>query len=195
MLPWLGTLALFKLGEATGSGMLRPMLVDLGVSTEEIAAMVGVGGFSAGLIGAALGGVLVGRLGLRAAVGAFGALQSLAIASWIPAALGLGGATVLYGATLFEHLASGLATVSVFTAMMSACRRDAGLGGTDYTLQASAFVIATGLGGALSGVSAKALGYDGNLGLAAGLSLLGALVLALTLPASLARLSEAPPRA
>ena len=44
-----------------------------------------------------------------------------------------------------EHLASGMATAALFTAMMDACAD--GSAATDYTVQASVVVLATGVGG------------------------------------------------
>ena len=48
-----------------------------------------------------------------------------------------------------EHFASGMATAALFTAMMDWSRPSAS--GTDYTVQASAVVIATGIASTLSG--------------------------------------------
>jgi len=58
-----------------------------------------------------------------------------------------------------EHLASGMATAALFTVMMHECRPEHA--GTDYTVQASLVVVATGGAAAVSGFSAQALGYSG----------------------------------
>jgi len=78
----------------------------------------------------------------------------------------------LVPALLAEHVASGMATASLFTAMMDRCRRR--LEATDYTLQASLVVIASGVGASLSGVSAASLGYTGHFAVAAVASTLAA---------------------
>jgi hypothetical protein len=54
---------------------------------------------------------------------------------------------------------------------MDAC--DPRTGATDYTLQASLVVIATGSASALSGYSAGALGYGGHFALSSALCALG----------------------
>lgn len=188
LLPWLGLLCAFKLGEALAGGMIRPLLVDLGYDLSDIGWLLGGGGFTAGLLGALVGGWGAQRLGrARAALG-FGALQSLAVAAWVAPALGLGGGPGVIAATLLEHFASGTATVAVFTVMMDVCRRDEGQAGTDYTLQACAFVAAQLGGGALSGLLAARLGYPVHFALAAGISLVGALALGLGVPGALRRL-------
>jgi predicted MFS family arabinose efflux permease len=56
-----------------------------------------------------------------------------------------------------EAFSSSLATAVLFTAMMDWCRPI--VGATDYTVQASAVVIATGLATLASGRMAEALGY------------------------------------
>jgi len=72
-----------------------------------------------------------------------------------------------------EHFAGGMATAALFTCMMDWCSSDASA--TDYTVQASAVVIATAVAAAAAGFSAQALGYFHHFCLAAALSL-GALL-------------------
>jgi MFS transporter, PAT family, beta-lactamase induction signal transducer AmpG len=62
--------------------------------------------------------------------------------------------------------------------MMERCRPEHA--GTDYTVQASVVVIATGAAAAASGFSAQALGYSGHFLLAAALSAVGVLYVLLT---------------
>lgn len=168
---WLLVLFLYKAGESLATGMLRPFLLHLGLGLPEIGALVGVVGSTAGLVGSLLGGVLVNRLGRRRAIAAFGALQALAVCGYGAAALGLRSQTALYAFCAFEHLASGLATAALFTAMMDVSRPRTGA--TDYTLQACVVVNATIGAAAVSGISADALGYAGHFALCAGVCLLG----------------------
>ena len=53
-----------------------------------------------------------------------------------------------------------MATAALFTVMMDFCRREQA--GTDYTVQASVVVIASGLGATLSGFSAGLVGYTAH---------------------------------
>lgn len=62
--------------------------------------------------------------------------------------------------TTIEHFAGGMATVALFTVMMDTCRPNTE--DSDYTVQASIVVIATGIAAALSGISAAAFGYAGH---------------------------------
>lgn len=168
---WLLVLFLYKAGESLATGMLRPFLLHLGLGLPEIGTLVGVVGSTAGLVGSLLGGVLVNRLGRRRAIAVFGALQALSVCGYGAAALGLRSERFLYAFCAFEHLASGLATAAIFTAMMDVSRPRTGA--TDYTIQACVVVNATIGAAAVSGISADALGYAGHFALCVGVCLLG----------------------
>ncbi len=172
MAIWLGVLLAYKFGDAIGGQMIRPFLVDRGIGIDTIGWLLGGGGFTAGLLGAVAGGWSAGRWGRRRTVALFGACQALAVGAYALPALGLELGDGLYAICLLDEFAGGLATVALFTAMMDRCRPAAG--GTDYTLQASAVVLSTGIAASLSGWIAQGLGYGGMFALSGGLSLLGA---------------------
>ncbi len=196
-LPFAGVLVAFKTGDYLAGGMLRPFLVDLGLSKTDIGLLLGTGGFVAGLVGAVAGGVLLGRLGrIRALVG-FGVLQASGVAAYaaVVAAEATGG--LLWAAVVYEHFVGGLATAALFTAMMDASRPSHA--GTDYTVQASIVVLASGAAAALSGYVAEAIGYPALFALGATLALLGPILAAVPRcvaitrePAFAARLPEIP---
>lgn len=162
----------YKLGEALGAGMLRPFLKDLGLSLADVGWITGTVGFVAGLLGAVAGGAIINRIGRRAALGAFGLFQSVATAAYALPAIWSGERALLVGVVALSHFATGTATVSLFTCMMDWSRKEAAA--TDYTVQSSAVVIATGAASALSGFSAQALGYVGHFVASGALSLVGA---------------------
>lgn len=160
MALWLGILAVYKAGEALAYGVVKPMLVDLGMKDQDIGFQIGSVGFGAGLAGALLGGVLSNRLGRTRAILACGAMQVMGGLAYVPSALHWGGKPMLVAASFVEHLTSGMATVSLFTLMMDVCREESS--GTDYTVQASVVVAATGIASTLSGFMAARLGYAGH---------------------------------
>ncbi|HEY0138253.1 MAG TPA: MFS transporter [Nannocystis sp.] len=170
MRAWLWTIAAFKLGEAFGVAMLRPLLVDRGVSLTTLGWITGTAGFIAGLAGALIGGAMVGVYGRHRMLLIFGVVQAVAVASYVALAIGPLDNLLVYLLCTLEHLSSGMATAALFTMMMDAARPQAA--GTDYTAQASVVVLSTGLGSAVSGFSAQALGYAGHFMLAATLCLL-----------------------
>lgn len=161
----IGLVVVYKAGEAFAQGMLRPFLVHRGLDLADIGWMVGTVGFVAGMAGAIVGGALVERLGRRRALLGFGLGQVITVAGYAALACGRPTYRVLAAWTGVEHFASGMATAALFTAMMDWSRPAAS--GTDYTVLASAVVIATGVASALSGFSAQALGFGPHFALAA----------------------------
>jgi PAT family beta-lactamase induction signal transducer AmpG len=176
--PWLGFLALFKLGDHFTTGMMRPWLVDLGWSLEDIGGVVGTLGFGAGMAGALLGGLLTTRLTGGRALWVLGGLQTLALASWAPIAATGANPTAVSLLVLTEHFFGGMATAALFTRMMDAA--DPTRAGADYSIQASTVVVATGVAATLSGISAEALGWPGHFAAGAFLSALALVPLAFT---------------
>lgn len=197
---WLAVLLAYKTGDALATGMLKTFLVDGGIDIEGIGRVLGYVGFAAGFAGALAGGALTTRLGRRRAVVAFGLAQAASVAAYALAAHGV--STVgpppaepllplraLYVLAALEHFTGGLATAALFTAMMDACRPERA--GTDYTLQASAVVIATGAAQGASGFIAEPLGYAPFFLLAAALSAAGTLFVAAIWPRTLAATPQA----
>jgi predicted MFS family arabinose efflux permease len=159
-------IVVYKAGESFAGGMLRPFLVDNGLDAKDVAKLVGTVGFIAGMAGALVGGAAVTKIGRRRSLVVFGIGQAITVAGY--AYLAIAGAptmTELYVWTGFEHFASGTATAALFTCMMDWSGRETS--GTDYTVQASAVVIATGVAAALSGFSAQAFGYATHFVIAA----------------------------
>ncbi|MEZ4442092.1 MAG: MFS transporter [Polyangiaceae bacterium] len=170
----------YKAGDAFAVAMLRPFLADAGLSLADVGRLLGTVGFVAGLVGALLGGALVGRLGRKRALLFFGLLQALTVAGYAYLAWRTPSPSALYLICAAEHLAGGMATAALFTFMMDRCAP--GSGATDYTLQASAVVVATGIAASLAGFSAAAFGYLTHFGLAATLAVLGLGVVAWAFP-------------
>jgi RhtX/FptX family siderophore transporter len=174
---WFTLLVLFKAGEHLATGMLRTFLVDTGLRLSQVGWMLGVVGFTTGLLGALVGGTLVNRLGHRRALLVFGTLQAGAVLLYALAARGasIPLLTLVCGV---EHLTSGMATAALFTVMMEPCRPEHAA--SDYTVQASLVVLATGAAAAASGFSAQALGYAWHFTLSAAVCALAVVWVALT---------------
>jgi len=154
----------FKIGESFASAMIKPFLTDQGFGLEEIGWLIGTVGFIGGLLGALVGGAVAGAIGRRRALIGFGLVQVAAVSSYaVLASFDL--PRGLYAAVIgLEHFGVGTATAALFTAMMDWC--DVRSSATDYTVQASAVVIATGTASSLSGFVAERLGYSGHFTLA-----------------------------
>ncbi|MFO7529357.1 MAG: MFS transporter [Marinobacter sp.] len=166
---WLLMVIGYKVADAMGSGMIRPMLSDAGWSSQAIGTFTLITTL-AGLIGAALGGWLYTLIGGHRALILAGIAQALTIMAWALAAGPAANVSTVYGVGLAEQLADGASTVVLFAMMMNVCRRQ--WAGTDFTVQASIQVVAAGLFGVLGGVIADVGGYA-VLMITAGLAGLG----------------------
>ena len=168
---WLLVLVSYKLGDAFGSGMVKPMLVDAGLSLSSIGSL-SLASSIAGMLAAIVGGVLYYRLGPKMTLIGFGLLQAIGIGGFALIAAGQTQMTTIYGVMLFEQIADGMSTVVLFALMMDQCRENHE--GADYSLQTCCQVILSGMVGISSGWIASRVGYE-SLFVAAGL--LGVLVL------------------
>jgi MFS family permease len=158
MLFWLVVLLSFKLGDALGSPMIKPMLVDQGWSNAELGQLTLISSL-AGIAGAFIGGLLYAQLGALRALLCFGLLQAGGIAAMALLVQAGGNSLLVYAVALFEQAADGMSTVALFAVMMRQCRPEHE--GADFTLQASVQLLLAGLVGASSGVLANWLGYQG----------------------------------
>ena len=173
---WLALLFAVKGGDAFASAMVRPFMVDAGLALRDVGLVIGLAGSIAGLVGALVGGAVAGALGRRPALLLFCSLQAAAVGGYalLAAAPSMTGFWV---ASTAEHLLGGMATAALFTAMMDTCRP--GHEASDYTIQASAVVVATGGAAALSGYSAHAIGYGPHVLASTALCLAGVGLVAL----------------
>lgn len=168
-LKLVGLLVLLKVGDALGASMMKPFLVDENFSDKEIAYVRGsIGGISA-LVGALLAALLLRAAWRERTFVVSCALQTLAIAAFIPLAQFHPGRGAFIAATVLEHVTGTVATAATFATMMDRCRPTHRA--ADYAMQSSLFVMTTGLGLALGGFIAGKLGYVTHYTLAAALGL------------------------
>lgn len=170
---WLVLLLSYKVGDSFGSRMIKPFLVDQNWTLSRIAAL-DLGSSLAGLVAVAVAGLLLLRMSRRAALVSFGLCQAAAFAGWVWVAQ-QPDAAAIWALAIADQCADGLATVALFTVMMDHCRPCHE--GSDYTLQASVMLMASGLFTLVSGVSAALFGYSVHFALA------GMLALAAIIPA------------
>jgi PAT family beta-lactamase induction signal transducer AmpG len=176
-------LCTFKGGESMASMMVKPLLVDQGFSLEDIAILSGFWGFSSSALGALAGGALASRLGRRVTIVLAGLAQSAGIALFALLSRDVVSFEGAIAIVVAEHLTSGMATASLFTAMMDRCRPSRAA--SDYTVQASVVVVAQGIFSASSGHFAPPLlSYPVFFLCCAAISAVGALLAAVGLRAA-----------
>jgi predicted MFS family arabinose efflux permease len=171
---WLLVLFTYKAGDALGSVMIRPFFIDRGLQLADIGWMLGTVGFSAGLLGAVVGGAVINVLGRTRSVVIFGLTHALSMLLYVLPAAGMGTDALLYVLCAAEHFAGSLASVALYTQMMDRSRPEASA--TDYTMQSSMLAIAIGVVGATSGLLTQWVGYTLLFSLACLCGLAGVLV-------------------
>lgn len=152
---WLPILLTYKIADSMASSMIRPLLVDSGFSLERIG-QIGMAASIAGMLAAFAGGLCERWLGGWRALFWFGVLQSMGLAAWALVPLGWNSDSTVFGIAIFEQMADAMSTVALFAGMMGFCRVNHE--GSDYTVQMSLFMVASGTLGLAGGAIAEWLG-------------------------------------
>ncbi|MEC4812877.1 MAG: MFS transporter, partial [Scytonema sp. PMC 1069.18] len=168
---WILVLLVYMMGATIANTMFRPLLVDLGLSLAQIGVMTGIVSYSAGLVGAFLGGFLIKPLGRKQSLIILGVIMAIANAAFILPTLGFTSLPVLYLVSIGFQLAYSMAYIPLSTIMMDNSRP--GTAGFDYTLQVSIIFVGSLIAGGVSGFIAKAMGYQGAFLFSVAIALLG----------------------
>lgn len=174
MRAWLTVLLTFKIVDGVSSGMVKPMMVDMGISTASIGLWASVLGSVASLVGAALAAWLLKRMAHHNALIAFNALQVATTALYEGVAVGFEHPSWLgldsqaqsvpfwwaYAANAIEHLAGAMALVAMLTMIMHYARHDKA--GSDFTTQVCLLTVFSGGAHLISGFIAAQVGYSGH---------------------------------
>jgi len=168
IVPVIGFILLFKLGDAAMGFMVKPFWVDAGFSATQIGLVSVNLGLLLSIAGAVAGGWITDRLGIFRALwllGLFQALSNLGYA-WAATVLPLppeGGATpfahqlVMYAASAVESFSGGLGTAAFLAFLMAIVNQRHAA--TEYALLSSVFALSRSLAGWASGYGAEAMGY------------------------------------
>jgi RhtX/FptX family siderophore transporter len=173
---WIAILLLYRTGETMAATMFNPMLVDLGMSLEQIGLLLGVASSFGSFSGALLGGFLIRSLGRKTSLVAFALIQAAAIAGLSLPALGFAGPGTVYAVAIASAFAGGMATAALYTSMMD--HSSLTTSATDFSLQQSLAAVGPLLASSLSGFSAAALGYPAHFALCAVVTVLAAVLVA-----------------
>ncbi|MGH7056683.1 MAG: MFS transporter, partial [Acetobacteraceae bacterium] len=155
--PILAFVVLFRLGEAMAGVMLPPFYRSLGFNRVQVALATGPISLSAVLVGAALGGWLVARLGTGRSLLLTGWVQTLCLAMYVLLAYSAGNHTVLLATSAVEAFTEGLADAAFITYLSGLCSREHTA--TQYALLSSVAALALHTVGGFSGFLAAAAGW------------------------------------
>jgi PAT family beta-lactamase induction signal transducer AmpG len=161
----LAFVVLYKLGDALAGAMTNPLLVDLGFEKTTIADIAKTFGVVATIVGVFLGGGLVRRAGVGAALWIAGFLQMGSNLMFMLQASVGANATVLIATIGVENLSGGLGTAAFVAYLSALC--DKRYTATQYAfLTAAASVLKTVIS-TTSGAMAESLGWIAYFGVTA----------------------------
>ncbi len=160
--------ALYKLGDAAMAPMVKPYLVQAGLTPSEVGLLTSTIGAVLVSVGAVAGGDLVSRVGMRRGVLALGGAQALSNLVYAGAAA-TGGRAAAVVASVTESLTSGLGTAALLSLTMRAAVGPQAA--TRFALLSAAVGLTRTLSGAVSGIGVEQLGYARWFALTAAMAL------------------------
>jgi PAT family beta-lactamase induction signal transducer AmpG len=154
----LAFILLYKIGDTMASAITTPFYLEIGFSKTEIGTVVKFFGTAATLAGAALGGLLLLKLGINRGLWIFGILQALSTAGFaILARIGYN-ISMLSGVIAFENLSSGMGTAAFVAFMASITNKK--FTATQYALLTSLMGLPRALASSGTGLMAKNIGWE-----------------------------------
>lgn len=159
---WLWVLISFKVADGLAGPLLKPLMVDMGLSFSQIGIYITMFGALAALIGAAFAGILLRHFLRVHALIFFSILKIFSLIGYVVLAyiyehqLRLK-PIFLYMVNAFEDACSAMLLVVMLTLIMQYSRKQ--FAGTDFTFQVSIMATVSGLLYLMSGVIGDLLGY------------------------------------
>jgi predicted MFS family arabinose efflux permease len=177
---WLWAVMLYMTGSYMALAMFRPLLVDIGLSLEEIGVLLGVVGSTAGIFGAIAAGSVIAALGRKRSLIVFGLLRAAVLTAYLLPVIGFTDRSILYLIVISVQFAISMASTATFTVMMDNSEPETA--GTDYTIQNSVLSLSAITASATSGVIAGGIGYTGVFVLSAVIALVSVVMIAVMIP-------------
>ena len=119
----IGVVLLFKIGDAFANKLFTPFVMDVGFSKAEIGAIVKPLFTAGSLVGVALGGVFMVRLGLLRSMLSFGLLQALSNLLYCLMAVLAKSYALMALAVFVEHVAAAMGNIALVALIMAMCDR------------------------------------------------------------------------
>ncbi len=159
---WLAVLITFKIADGLAGPLLKPLMVDLGLTFSQIGIYVTMLGALTALIGAGLAGLSLKYMSRASALLSFSILKILSLAAYAWLAFQYEAHTkietwVIYLINAAEDMISAMLLVVMLTLVMQYSRK--ALAGTDFTFQVALMATVSGGLYSLSGIFADVLGY------------------------------------
>ena len=177
MRRWLILINLFIIGDSMIVAMVRPMLVDKGLSLDSIGLMLGTIRPVFSTLGAVVCSFVIARFSRKTNLISFGLANTLALALFILSALNIANDKFLYVIFAATGLAFSFKWTLIYTIFMDHSRKAFAAG--DFAIQVSVLSIGISLYEMAGGVLAARLGYALLFSLSIVLDLVGILLVGL----------------
>ncbi|OAL81243.1 MFS transporter [Acinetobacter sp. SFB] len=166
LILWLGVLITFKIADGLAGPLLKPLMVDLGLTFSQIGIYVTMLGALAALLGAGLAGLSLKYISRANALLSFSILKifSLAAYTWLAFQYEAQQSIkpwLIYLINAAEDMISAMLLVVMLTLIMQYSRKH--LAGTDFTFQVALMATVSGGLYSLSGILGDFLGYAAYL--------------------------------
>ena len=163
---WLWVLLTFKVADGLTGPLLKPLMVDLGLSFSQIGVYVTMLGALAALFGAGLAGGLLKVMRRTQALCLFSGFKIISLAAYAWLAYQYDqqhtvSPVVIYAINAAEDAVSAMLLVVMLTLVMQYSRAE--FAATDFTFQVAIMATVSGVLYSLSGLIAEVLGYTNYL--------------------------------
>ena len=158
MVPVLGVILLYKLGDNMLGRMVKPFWVDQGYENWEIGLVSGGVGMGLTILGALIGGWFVSRWGIFKSLLVMGLAQLVSNFGYVAVATFELPRQSIYAASVVESITQGLGTAAFLSFLMNLCDKEHSA--TQYALLSAAFSLTRDVLGAFSGIGVEQLGYS-----------------------------------
>jgi MFS transporter, PAT family, beta-lactamase induction signal transducer AmpG len=150
---------LYKFGDQLAQALTRPFLIDMGYSADHRGIALATVGMVATIVGAFLGGWVTTLAGLGHSLWIFGFLQVFSNVGYFLLARTDGpNLPLMYGATSFELLTSGMGTGAFSVLLLRITQKR--FSATQYALFSSLFALPRLLAGPVTGFAVDAIGWS-----------------------------------
>ncbi|ENU32543.1 MFS transporter [Acinetobacter parvus] len=171
---WLMVLISFKVADGLAGPLLKPLMVDMGLSFTQIGVFITMFGAIAALIGAACAVVLLKYFSRAQCLIIFSLLKILSLVAYAVVAYAYDQQVQvaplwLYAVNAFEDACSAMLLVVMLTLVMQYSRKQ--FAGTDFTFQVSVMATVSGLLYLISGIVGDVLGYYRYLAMICGVAI------------------------
>ena len=155
----LAFVVLYKLADQLSQALTRPFLIDMGYSADHRGIALATVGLAATIGGAFIGGWVTTLAGLGHSLWIFGLLQIFSnVGYWLLARAGGPNLPLMYAATSFELLTSGMGTGAFSVLLLRLTQKR--FSATQYALFSSLFALPRVLAGPIAGFAVDAIGWS-----------------------------------